>query len=363
MLIEGINTLVCDIVVVVASSGDADAGDARASRGRPMNPYRPAKHGHRSSGCRWGPVVCAAAAAAGVLLGCDAGAPAASAHPGGVAPVGAPGLLARTGTILRPAPPAPPAPDPAVAGGVDAQPEVGGLKIEFVGPRPPGFPFRMDFSPGPPETPASIELSPLKFDEAGRSRLQRLLHVEMAKYPSGVLGFVSQVYVGGTLTYNSDAVGGFHFLGMVFIAAGEHDAGASTDAHVARAFHHEVAHALMDAHRATFDGARFRAALPAGFNYDEERPADPPPALTAGSRPGDDSPSLDLLDEGFLVPWGKRSMDEDFASYAEVLVRKPELLLATFAPESRVGRKARVVRDFYIAIDPRFEAVFEPRGR
>jgi hypothetical protein len=55
-------------------------------------------------------------------------------------------------------------------------------------------------------------------------------------------------------------------------------------------------------------------------------------------------------------------MEQDFNSYAEVLLQRPGLLLETFAPESRVGRKAQVVRDFYVAIDRRFEGLFAPAG-
>ncbi len=292
-------------------------------------------------------------------MGCADGVSSAPAHPGGVTHVGASGLLAQTGTAPRPIPA--PARPPAFAGVVVEQPEGAAPRIEFVGPRPPELPFRMDFS-SPTEPPAVIELSLVKFGEATQARLRRLLQVEMAKYPTGVLGSVSSIYVGGTLTYNRQAVGGFQFVGLVFIAAGECDAGgggggAATDAPVARAFHHEVSHALMDAHRATFDAARFRAALPPGFAYADDRPG----AVEEGPLgAGGDSPSLDLLDEGFLVPWARRSVDEDFSSYAEILMRKPGLLLDTFAPESRVGRKARVVRDFYVAIDPRFASMLNP---
>lgn len=249
--------------------------------------------------------------------------------------------------------PAPPAGDGA------EQPEGKTPTIEFVGPRPPQFPFRMDFS-APPDPPSLIELSPATFSEATQRRLDRLLRAEMARYPSGTLGVVSEIYVGGTLTYNACPAGAFQFVGLVFIAAGEADAGTVTDRHVVRGLHHELSHALMDAHRATFDAARFREALPSGFDYTDDRPG---AVEEKAYGPGDDSPSLDLLDEGFLVPWARRSMDEDFSSYAEVLLRKPGLLLKTFAPDSRVGRKARVVRDFYIAIDKRFEGVFAADGR
>jgi len=238
--------------------------------------------------------------------------------------------------------------------------------ILFVDPRPREFPFRMELT-APPDEPAVLELAPFALGEAVQVRLRSVLQAELVRYPSDVLEFVSQIFIGSKVSMNGAGVGGLHFVGLVFIAAGEQDAGERTDAHVARAFHHEVSHVLMDAHRAKFDATRFRAALPPDFAYDDERPVGergvngPEPWITTGTV--DDSPSLDLLDKGFLVPWAMSRLDEDFSSYAEVLMRKPELLLETFAPESRVGRKARVVRDFYIAIDPRFEAYFAPKEK
>lgn len=237
-------------------------------------------------------------------------------------------------------------------------PPAAGPEIKFLLPRP--VPFKMDFSPLP-EEPSIVELAPVTFGEATQTRLRELLRTEMVKYPPGTLGALSAITVGSTLKYNGRPAGGFQFVGLVFIAAGEADTGAATDAHVVRAFHHEASHALMDAHGAAFDAARFRAALPERFKYRDELPGVVGAAVAKEAPPGpcEDSPSLDLLAEGFLVPWAKDSLHEDFSSYAEVLLRKPGLLLDLFAPDTRIGRKARVVRDFYVTLDPRFAQVFE----
>lgn len=257
----------------------------------------------------------------------------------------------------------PPAASPALnaADAVVGQPEAEKPKISFVGPRPPEFPFKMELT-DPPYPPAVLEITTFAPGEAVQDRLRRLLRAEIARYPSGTLDVASGVIIGSTLTFNGRSAGGAYMMGgLVFIAAGEQDASAATDAHVVRAFHHEVSSLLLLDLRwgPKFDEARFRAALPDGFTYRDDRPRTAPDAPFG---PADDSPSLELIDEGFLIPWAKWNMEQDFNSYAEVLMSKPGLLLRTFAPESRVGRKARVVRDFYMAIDPRFEAMLKPRG-
>lgn len=301
-------------------------------------------------------------AVTGLLCGgCDVGDASASAQPARLVLMDVTQPIAQAAQAL---PSAPTTPTPAAVVGVGVaadQPEGQTPTIIFLGPRPPQFPFKMDFS-SPPEPPSFIELSPIKLGEAAQTRLRRLMQAEMARYPSGTLGSVSQIFVGSTLTHSGRSVGGVHFMGLVFIGAGEQDSGTATDAHVVRALHHEVSHALMEKHGTygtKFDAARFRAALPPGFVYTDDRPgAD----KEAPFRPGDDTVSLELLDEGFLAPWAQCNMEEDFASYAEDMLNRPGSLLDLFAADSAVGRKARVVRDFYLAIDPRFAAMFATGG-
>lgn len=250
-------------------------------------------------------------------------------------------------------------PPPEAVGDGPAQPEGGTPTLTFLGPRPPQFPFRMEFAE-PPDPPAVLELSPFAPGMPVQDRLRRVLRNEIARYPAGTLGVVDTVIIGSSLAHNGRSVGASYMMGLVFIAAGEQDAGAATDAHVVRAFHHEVSSLLLHQHRVKFDDTKFRASLPEGFAYRDDRPGADPEAPLG---PEEDTPSLELLHEGFLVPWATRNMEQDFNSYAEVMLQRPGLLLETFAPESRVGRKARVVRDFYVAIDPRFKAMLEPPAR
>lgn len=228
-----------------------------------------------------------------------------------------------------------------------------GPAVTFIEPRPIGF--KMDFS-RTPEEPAVIELSSIKFGRVSQSRLQRLVDTVLAKYPPDTIGCVSQIFIGGTLTYNGRSVGGFQFLGIIFIATGDKDAGAPTDEFVTRALHHEISHSLLDANWTRFDAGRFQANLPPGFAYNNENTG---VVLEKYGSANEDVMSLELLRSGFLVEWAKRNQNEDFASYAEVLLARPGVLFELFKPDSRVGRKARIVREFYLSIDPRFEQMFE----
>lgn len=190
--------------------------------------------------------------------------------------------------------------------------------------------------------------------------MRQILVAELSRYPSGLRGMPDSIMIGGTLSHSGRSVGAAHFVGMVFIAVGEGDAGPETDAHFVRALHHEISHSLFDSRRNKFDAKRFRELLPKAFAYVTDHN---PAAAPEHYAPGGDSPTLELLSEGFLVPWAKHSISEDFSSYSEVLLQRPDYLLDLFAADSVVGRKARVVRDFYIAIDPRLASMFRTAGK
>lgn len=245
------------------------------------------------------------------------------------------------------------------ADGGAASPARGLPKVDFVRPWPPQTALRLDYAPDA-NPPGFLELSRFTAGRKVQERLRRILVAELSRYPADLQGMPDAIMIGSTLTHTGRSVGAAHMLGMVFIAAGDQDAGALTDAHVVRALHHEIAHSLLDVHGDKFDAKRFRELLPTGFTYVADQN---PVAEQEPFAPGNDSPTLELLNDGFLVPWAKHSINEDFCSYSEVLLQRPDYLLDLFAANSVVGRKARVVRDFYIAIDARFASMFRTSGK
>lgn len=228
--------------------------------------------------------------------------------------------------------------------------------IEFI--RQGLVPFTMDVSIDP-EFPVVISGTPLP--EPAHDHVRAVLRRELERYPKGVLSkpdatVLSSVFVFEALTINGRSVSGAYIIGIVFISAGAFDGpGLQDDASIARTLHHELSSLFRLAFPRRFDEPRFRESLPPGFVYDDEKPG----ADTAAIFQGVNAPtSLEALADGFIAQYATTNFGQDFNSYAEVLLWKPQLLLSTFAPDSRVGRKARTVRDFYIAIDNRFEALF-----
>ena len=217
----------------------------------------------------------------------------------------------------------------------------------------------MEFSPsGEPEW--VIELTSTPLASAVQDRIRNVVERELARYPAGSLDqILDAVLIGGDLTVGGLTARGAYAFGLVFLAIGERDWGQATDERVIATLHHEISSLFLRAHRDRFDETRFRGALPTGFRYEADR-------IENGEyqqiRGWEFDVSLGYLEAGFLKPWAMRSLEQDFNSYAEELFVRSPRLLRMFAPESLVGRKARVVRDFYLAIDPRFAEVFEGEG-
>lgn len=280
-------------------------------------------------------------------------------------PSGQPSAQA-TGEVSPSAPePAQPSSPPADLAGVSRQRNREIIKFIPRGFAPMGqIPFTMDATLSP-DHPAVIGGTPLP--ESEHERVRALLQREIDRYPPGVLtgtgsNVLGMVMVGDKITINRESVSGAYMAGgLVFISVGAAPKPApEREVYIARTFHHELSSAFRDYYAQKFDEKRFRDALPPGFVYDDEKPgADPRVDPMGVNAVG----NIQDVADGFLTQYAKTTLGQDFNSYAEVLLWKPELLLETFAPDSRAGRKARVVRDFYIAIDRRFEDYFTPHRK
>ncbi|MFN9929407.1 MAG: hypothetical protein ACK54T_01865 [bacterium] len=285
---------------------------------------------------------------------------------GGCGKGGDPKSAQATGETSPPASEPEQAPSPP-AGPTGVPPAGDTQIIEFV--KRGLIPFKMDATLSA-DYPAVIRVTPLP--ESLHEHIRAVLQREIDRYPPGVLTgpgshVLDMVMVGDKITINRESVSGAYMAGgLVFISVGAAPKpGHEQDAYIARTLHHELSSAfkessLFKGSSQRFDEKRFRDALPPGFVYDDEKPgANPTVAMRGVNAVG----NIQDVADGFLTQYPKTTLGQDFNSYAEVLLWKPELLLETFAPDSRVGRKARVVRDFYIAIDKRFEDYFAPLGK
>lgn len=183
---------------------------------------------------------------------------------------------------------------------------------------------------------------------------------ELDRYPPGSITsttvgntVLSAVFVYRELTVNGGPASGTYVVpGLVYLAAGTREGlgEAKWEEFIVRALHHEISSQLLFRYRMDFDETVFRSHLPEGFVYEDDLPG----ADTFDIHKDINAvESLQDLADGFLTDYASRNLEQDFNSYAEILLWRPELL-DQFAPDSRVAKKAAVVREFYLAIDERF---------
>lgn len=217
------------------------------------------------------------------------------------------------------------------------------------------FPLRI--GDGPESVLVGFPLALAHYD-----RVRRIVEAELRRYPPGLLeAELDDIVIFDTLSINDVPAGGTCFETMVFVAAGNGQGGLRSDRDIALTIHHEISRILRLWRDHLIDDQRFLAANPPGFEYvaDQHRAAGIDLTDSDYFRTASFYISLTDLTQGFLEPGSRLHQNQDFTNYAHALFMNPTLLLRAFAPDSAVGRKARVVRDFYLAVDPRFATVFE----
>ncbi|MCC6230929.1 MAG: hypothetical protein IT432_17090 [Phycisphaerales bacterium] len=212
-----------------------------------------------------------------------------------------------------------------------------------------------EWLPGPPfPMLKGMPVPPDRIDH-----IKGVVEKALSMYPPGFLASqLRGVIVENTIAYDSQSCNGTYIFDLVFIAAGAYpENGKRQDDYTTRAVHHEISSVLLNKHRGLFDEARFRSANPPGFVYADEGG----PKL--GSSPVNTSPEMPEMKYGFLANYARQNLEQDFNSFAEVMLWEPGILLEPELSEMPIGRKARAVRDFYVAIDTRFASIFDPPPR
>jgi hypothetical protein len=136
-------------------------------------------------------------------------------------------------------------------------------------------------------------------------------------------------------------------------------------------FHHEFASILLENNEALFDGNRWRSANRIDFSYRapgivEEQRGDRSEATRVlaaeQKRTGGSGSSLlrldeDLMEEGFLTPYNRVSVEQDMNELAAHLFTNPDLwgFCERFP---RIDQKVDVLIDFYRKLDPNMDRLY-----
>lgn len=183
-------------------------------------------------------------------------------------------------------------------------------------------------------------------DPALQNKARREISRAIARYPARELARrLSAVYVVRELSWDGVPLGGTSTLDGrgLYIAVGEMPLGDET--WIEGTFHHEFAHVLFDRLRKDVPTKAWLAANAPGFQYAYAEDG----GFEAVSKNEDVSEDLDprLNAQGLLSAYGATEIGEDWATYAERILRNDPEMRAAERRYPRVRAKARLLADFY----------------
>lgn len=245
---------------------------------------------------------------------------------------------------------------PCAAEGPRAQGIFGAIESEY------GIKVRYridrDFFPtewrGDPVRARALPLGP-----KGLSRFPAILRAALSRYPKGftarhlrTIGLSRRMFFYG-ISYGATSVDDVIYLNNRGERMGY------TDDYIIGNFHHELGHILYA--KADFPAAEWEACNPPGFAYrggeDGGREA---------IRAGRDSlrGSDELYARGFLNEYSLSALEEDFCTYSEHILGRPESFMRVMKAHRAVRNKFLVWLSFYRSFDERFteELLFQAQA-
>lgn len=216
--------------------------------------------------------------------------------------------------------------------------------------------------------PIQAKIEPL--NEKLQEDAERIILRAIDKYPVAVRGqFLSGVSIVGSLRFYNVRYGGTYMANGKRIILVYRD--TFDEIKFEQRFHHEFSSILLKQNESIFEKGRWSTANPKGFTYRaagviEEANGDRSEATrvlaaeqkkTGGS--GSNLLYLDsaLMEDGFLTPYNRVSIEQDFNETAAHLFTNPDLwnYCAKFP---RIDQKVDVIIDFYRAVDPTMDRLF-----
>ncbi|MET1255923.1 hypothetical protein [Aliikangiella maris] len=151
---------------------------------------------------------------------------------------------------------------------------------------------------------------------------------------------LKNIYLADKLSFYQVEYGGTAIGDSLYLTVGSVEQGYS-DKYIAELFHHELSSLFF--HYLAFDKSTWKNANPENFKYLESDKE-----VLAQVAKGDvNHYSTQNYENGFLSEYGKTNLENDFNTYAEVLMTEPEKLEALAKRYSRINMKLVLVQNFY----------------
>lgn len=184
----------------------------------------------------------------------------------------------------------------------------------------------------------------------------RGVDLALSLYPPDLVNrHLAAIFIAGELDINGVRAAGTYLYAWIYISA----AGDLADlgpAYIAETVHHELSSLLFLA--GDFPTARWTALNPADFAY---LPS-PEAVLEAAGTHLDPAMAETWHRDGFVSDYGLSSLENDFNTFAEMALGRPDDLRALAGRHPRIADKLTVLIDFYTGLDPQMGRYFETVG-
>lgn len=205
----------------------------------------------------------------------------------------------------------------------------------------------------PPYLPADAKIAGVETSAAQPAALTPALDgIEgaLSRYPAGFVGsLIKAIFVAGSIRIEGALAGGTYGPTWILLAAPVDIGAASIELTCRIGVHHELS-SFVYLRGQSVPG--WLASEPAGWSF----------AGSAVHQLAGDKAPAPPVETGFLNAYGATSPENDFNVYAEKMMTEMDDLMRLAASVPLVARKLALVRQAYLAIDPRMERAFADLG-
>lgn len=172
----------------------------------------------------------------------------------------------------------------------------------------------------------------------------------LSRYPGGFVGLlIKAIFVAGSIRIEGALAGGTYGPAWILLAAPVDIGAASIELTCRIGVHHELSSFVYLRSQAV---PAWLASEPAGWSF----------AGSAARQLAGDKAPAPPVETGFLNAYGATSPENDFNVYAEKMMTEMDAVMRLAANVPLVARKLALVRQAYLAIDPRMERAFTDLG-
>lgn len=178
----------------------------------------------------------------------------------------------------------------------------------------------------------------------------------LSVYPPDLINrHLAAIFIAGDLEIGGVRAAGTYLYAWIYISAAS-DLADRGPAYIAETVHHELSSLLFLA--GDFPTARWTAINPTDFAY---LPT-PEAVLEAAGTHQDPAMAETWYRDGFVSDYGMSSLENDFNTFAEMALGRPDDLRALAGRYPGIADKLAVLIDFYTSLEPEMGRYFKSVG-